>query len=279
VRKALSALEFLVVQDIFLTETAEFADVVLPASSALEKTGTFTNTDRRVQVGRPALRMPGEARQDLEVIQEISTRMGYPMRYRRAEDVFLELAALGDSLTGLDYEKLAGTGKLYPCPDPEHTDGTVVMYGDKFPTASGRGRFVPADVLPPNELPDSAFPFVLNTGRLLEHWHTGSMTRRAKALDAIEPEAFVEIHPDDARDLGIGDGDFVRVASRRGSIRVKARLGRRVARGNVFMAFHFREAAANLLTTDALDPVGKIPEFKYCAVSVEPARDSEAALS
>jgi formate dehydrogenase major subunit len=277
VRKALSALEFLVVQDIFLTETAEFADVVLPASSALEKTGTFTNTDRRVQVGRPALRSPGEARQDLEVIQEISTRMGYPMRYRRAEDVFLELAALGESLTGLDYEKLSSTGKLYPCPDPENTDGTVVMYGDKFPTPSGRGRFVPADVLPPNELPDSAFPFVLNTGRLLEHWHTGSMTRRAKALDAIEPEAFVEIHPDDAKSLGVTTGDWLRVSSRRGSIRVRARLGHGVARGNVFMAFHFREAAANLLTTDALDPVGKIPEFKYCAVSLEPARDGTEA--
>jgi formate dehydrogenase major subunit len=271
VRKALSALEFLVVQDIFLTETAEFADVVLPASSALEKTGTYTNTDRRVQVGRPALRMPGDARRDLDVIQEISTRMGYRMAYSGPEEVFLELASLGETLTGLDYAKLAGGGKLYPCPDPENTDGTVVMYGDRFPTPSGRGRFVPADVLPPAESPDAEYPFVLNTGRLLEHWHTGSMTRRAKALDAIEPEAFVEIHPDDAKRLGVGDGDWVRVASRRGEVRVKARVADRVAPGDVFMAFHFREAAANLLTNDALDPIGKIPEFKYCAVKVEKA--------
>jgi formate dehydrogenase major subunit len=269
VRKALSALEFLVVQDIFLTETAEFADVVLPASSALEKLGTYTNTDRRVQVGRPALATPGQARLDWEVICDLSNRMGYPMRYRDAAEVFAELASLGESLQGLDHENLGRSGKLYPCPDPENTDGTVVMYGDAFPTPSGRGKFVPADVVPPNEMPDAEYPFVLNTGRLLEHWHTGSMTRRAKALDALEPEAFVEIHPDDCRALRVRAGDWVRVSSRRGSVTAKVRAGDATQPGSVFMAFHFREAAANLLTTDALDPVGKIPEFKYCAVKVE----------
>jgi formate dehydrogenase major subunit len=271
VRRALSALEFLVVQDIFLTETAEFADVVLPASSALEKLGTYTNTDRRVQVGRPALRMPGEARLDWEVICDLSGRMGYPMPYRDVEEVFVELASLGDSLAGLTYERLGRAGKLYPCPDPENTDGTVVMYGDgdPFPTASGRGRFVPADVTAPDELPDPEYPYVLNTGRLLEHWHTGSMTRRAKALDALEPEAFVEVHPEDCRTLGVTTGDWVRVSSRRGAVTVRVREGEATHPGSVFMAFHFREAAANLLTTDALDPVGKIPEFKYCAVRVE----------
>jgi formate dehydrogenase major subunit len=269
VRQGLSRLEFLVVQDIFLTETAEFADVILPASSALEKSGTYTNTDRRVQVGRPALRMPGEARLDWEIVCEVSTRMGYPMRYENVEEVFLELASLGDSLHGLTFDKLSSTGKLYPCPDPENTDGTVVMYGDAFPTPSGRGKFVPADVAPPHELPDDEYPFVLATGRLLEHWHTGSMTRRTKVLDALEPEAFVEMHPDDAARMGLVEGERVRVTSRRGKITTQLRLADAVLPGNLFLAFHFREAAANLLTSDALDPIGKIPEFKVNAVKVE----------
>src|SRR5687768_14280712 len=252
VRKALTALDFLVVQDIFLTETAEFADVVLPASSALEKTGTYTNTDRRVQVGRPALRMPGEARQDWEIICDLSSRMGYPMPYESPAQVFEELAALGSSLTGLTHENLGASGKLYPCPEPETSDGTVVMYDDSmpFPTKNGRGRFVPADVLPPDALPDLEYPFVLNTGRPREHWHTGSMTRRAAVLDALEPEAFVELHPDDCRRLGVEDGDWVRVASRRGQVRTRVRESADTSPGSVFMPFCFREAAANLLTTD-----------------------------
>ena len=278
VRKALTALDFLVVQDIFLTETAEFADVILPASTALEKTGTYTNTDRRVQVGHPALLLPGEARADWRIIQEISNRMGYPMAYASPEEVFLELSSLGSSLTGLDYENLGKTGKLYPCPDPEHTDGTVVMYGEgeSFPTKSGRGKFVPAEVVAPDELPDAEYPFVLNTGRLLEHWHTGSMTRRASVLDALEPEAFCELHPEDCTELGLAEGVFVRLSSRRGAVTVKVRANDASQRGTVFMAFCFREAAANLLTTDALDPVGKIPEFKYCAVRIEPVATARA---
>jgi formate dehydrogenase major subunit len=269
VRKALSSLEFLVVQDIFLTETAEFADVVLPATSALEKTGTFTNTDRRVQIGRQALRPPGEARLDWEVVCEIATRMGYPMRYRSVEEIFDEMAALTKSYRTLRYANLGRTGKLYPNDDPERTDGPVVLFGDGFPTKSGKAKFVPAEHTGADELPDPEYPFILVTGRVLEHWHTGVMTRRSYALDALQPEAFVEVHPEDCARLGIENGDEVRVRSRRGSIRLSVRVSTATQRGSVFIPFHFREAAANVLTTDKLDPYGKIPEFKFCAVAVE----------
>ncbi len=269
VRKALSNLEFLVVQDIFLTETAEFADVVLPASAYLEKEGTYTNTDRRVQIGRPALQSPGEARLDWKIVCEVSTRMGYPMAYASASEIFDEFAALTDAYRTLRYDNLGATGKLWPNPDPERSDGPVVLFDDEFPTANGKARFVPADWTAARELPDAEYPFVLNTGRLLEHWHTGSMTRRAKALDAIAPEAFVALHPEDGASLGIADGDRVRVTSPRGSVTLRAALTDRECRGAVFIPFHFREAAANLLTIDELDPEGKIPEFKFCAVRVE----------
>ncbi len=270
VRKALAAMEFLVVQDIFLTETAEFADVILPASTALEKTGTYTNTDRRVQVGRPAMDPPGQARLDWEILCDIATRMGYPMRYDSPAAIFEEFAGLTESYRGLTHANLGATGKLWPCPDPATGDGIQVLFDQDFP--SGRGKFVPADSLPAKELPDEEYPMVLNTGRVLEHWHTGSMTRRSKALDALEPEPFVEIHPDDAAALAIADGQMVQVSSRRGSIRLKARLSDRMNPGAVFIPFHFREAAANVLTIDALDPYGKIPEFKFCAVRVAVAR-------
>jgi len=269
VRKALSNLEFLVVQDIFLTETAEFADVILPASAFFEKEGTYTNTDRRVQIGRPALQPPGQARLDWEIICEISTRMGHPMRYRSTSEIFDEFAALTSSYATLQYGNLGATGKLWPNPDPEHQDGPVVLFSDGFPTRSGRAKFVPAQSSAEAELPNDEYPLVLNTGRVLEHWHTGSMTRRAKALDSIEPEAFVGIHPDDARELGVEDGDRVRVTSPRGSIELRARVADREHPGAVFIPFHFREASANLLTTDVLDPDGKIPAFKFCAVRVE----------
>jgi formate dehydrogenase major subunit len=271
VRKALSNLEFLVVQDIFLTETAEFADVVLPATSALEKDGTVTNTDRRVQVMRPALKPPGEARLDWQIICDIATRMGHPMRYRSAAEVFDEMVPLTDAYKGLTHEKLGRTGKLYPCPEPEKSDGTIVMFGDGFPTADGRAKFVPADHTGADELPDKEYPFILVTGRVLEHWHTGVMTRRSHTLDAREPEAFVEIHPDDCRKLGVDTGRFVTVSSRRGTISLKVRRGTGTQPGSIFIPFHFREAAANVLTTDKLDPFGKIPEFKFCAVKVVPA--------
>jgi formate dehydrogenase major subunit len=269
VRKALAKLEFLAVQDIFLTETAEFADVVLPASSFLEKTGTYTNTDRRVQVGRRALDPPGEARLDWQVLSDLATRLGYPMHYASPEEVFAEFTALTTSYRGLTYERLGSTGKLWPCPDPEPSDGTAVLFADGFPTPTRRGKFVPCTLAPAKELPDAEYPLVLNTGRLLEHWHTGTMTRRAVALDALQPEPFVEVHPDDLDRLGLTDGSVVTVRSRRGSIRLPARASRAVTPGSVFIPFHFREAAANALTIDELDPHGKIPEFKFCAVRIE----------
>jgi formate dehydrogenase major subunit len=269
VRVALSNLEFLVVQDIFLTETAEFADVILPASAYLEKLGTYTNTDRRVQIGRPALKMPGEARLDWEILCDVSTRMGYPMHYDSPQEIFAEFASLTNSYTKLTYDNLGPTGKLSPNPDPEHDDGPVVLFGDGFPTANGKARFAPAAWEAAPELPDEEYPLVLNTGRVLEHWHTGSMTRRTKALDAIEPEAFVAIHPDDAAKLDVAEGQRVRVTSPRGSVTLRARVTLRECPGAVFIPFHFREAAANLLTLDELDPDGKIPEFKFCAVRVE----------
>jgi formate dehydrogenase major subunit len=269
VRKALAALDFLVVQDIFLTETAEFADVVLPASSYMEKVGTYTNTDRRVQIGRPVLDMPGEARLDWQVIQEIANRIGLTMDYESPREVFDEMVSLMPAYTGLSYDNLGSTGKLYPNPDPEHSDGITVLFDEAFSTPDGRARLVPAEWLPARELPDADFPFVLNTGRQLEHWHTGTMTRRSKALDALQPRPQVFVHPDDAAELGVGDGDMVRVASRRGEVTIEVKVSHRETRGSCFIPFHFREASANLLTTDEIDPFGKIPEFKFCAVRME----------
>jgi formate dehydrogenase major subunit len=269
VRKALAALEFLVVQDIFLTETSEFADVVLPATSYLEKDGTYTNTDRRVQLGRKTLEPPGQAREDWRIVQDIANRVGLPMDYGSPREVFDELVGLMPNYAGLSYDNLGSTGKLYPNPDPEHSDGTVVLFEESFGTDDGKAHLVPAEWLPARELPDEEFPFVLNTGRLLEHWHTGSMTRRSYALDTIEPEAYVFLHADDAAELGAADGDYVRVKSRRGSIELKMRISHRETRGSCFIPFHFREAAANVLTIDEIDPMGKIPEFKFCAVRVE----------
>jgi formate dehydrogenase major subunit len=276
VRKALSKLDFLVVQDIFLTETAEFADVILPASSYLEKEGTYTNTDRRVQRGRTVVDTPGQARVDWEVVQDIANRIGLGWRYESSRDIFEELVSVIPSYRNLTYDNLGPGGKLYPNPDPARSDGTVVMFTEKFNTDDGLAHLVPAEWLPARELPDEEYPFVLNTGRMLEHWHTGSMTRRSYALDAIAPKALVFIHPDDAAGLGLADGDMARVSSRRGVIELEARVSHREARGNCFIPFHFREAAANLLTIDEIDPFGKIPEFKFCAVRIEPARTEQA---
>lgn len=270
VRKALSNLDFLVVQDIFLTETAEFADVILPASSYLEKEGTYTNTDRRVQLGRPVLDPPGEARLDWQIVQEISTRIGYPMQYENTAEIFEEMAGLTSSYATLRHENLGPFGKLWPNPDPENEEGPTVLFGDAFPTENGRAKLVPAEWTAAPELPDEDYPFVLNTGRLLEHWHTGGMTRRASKLDALAPEAFAAMHPDDAAAIGITEGDRVTIESRRGKIHLAVKLTTRESRGGVFVPFHFREAAANLLTIDEIDPDGKIPGFKFCAVRVTP---------
>ncbi|HEV2536250.1 MAG TPA: formate dehydrogenase subunit alpha [Streptosporangiaceae bacterium] len=278
VRKALSKLDFLVVQDIFLTETAEFADVILPASSYLEKNGTYTNTDRRVQLGRKVLDTPGQARVDWEVVQDVANRIGLGWHYETSRDIFEEMVSVIPSYQNLSYDNLGLTGKLYPNPDPARSDGTVVMFTEKFKTNDGLAHLVPAEWLPARELPDAEYPFVLNTGRMLEHWHTGSMTRRSYALDAIAPKALVFIHPDDAAALGLEDGDLARVSSRRGVIELEAKVSHREARGNCFIPFHFREAAANLLTIDEIDPVGKIPEFKFCAVRIEPVRIEPARI-
>jgi formate dehydrogenase major subunit len=268
VRKALSKLDFLVVQDIFLTETAEFADVILPASSYLEKDGTYTNTDRRVQLGRKVLDTPGQARVDWEVVQDIANRIGLSWHYDSPREIFDEMVSVLPSYKNLSYDNLGLSGKLYPNPDPEHSDGIVVMFGEKFNTNDGLAHLVPAEWLPAKELPDEDYPFVLNTGRMLEHWHTGSMTRRSYALDAIAPLAQVYLHPEDAASLGLADGEMARVSSRRGTIELAVKISHAEARGNCFIPFHFREAAANLLTTDAMDPLGKIPEYKFCAVRI-----------
>jgi formate dehydrogenase major subunit len=277
VRKALSKLEFLAVQDIFITETAEFADVILPASSCLEKTGTYTNTDRRVQIGRQVQNLPGLARLDWQVLCDLATRLDYPMQYASPEEIFAEFAALTSNYQGLTYGHLGRTGKLWPCPDPEKSDGKAVLFSEGFPTATGRGRFVPCAFAPAKELPDAEYPLVLNTGRLLEHWHTGTMTRRAAALDALQPGPFVEVHPDDLTRFGIAAGSVITVRSRRGAIRLPVRASQAVTPGSVFIPFHFREAAANVLTIDELDPYGKIPEFKFCAVRLEPQLPESAS--
>jgi formate dehydrogenase major subunit len=269
VRKALTALDFLVVQDIFLTETAEFADVILPATSYLEKNGTYTNTDRRVQLGRKVLDAPGQARPDWEIVQDIARRVGLDWQYESPSDVFDEMVELMPSYANLRWDNLGASGKLYPNADPEHSDGTIVMFDERFNTEDGLAHLVPAEWLPAKELPDAEYPMVLNTGRLLEHWHTGSMTRRSFALDAISPVAEVYMHPKDAADRGLVHGERARVRSRRGTIELLVRVSHREQLGNVFIPFHFREAAANLLTIDEIDPYGKIPEFKFCAVQVE----------
>ena len=270
VRQALSRLDFLVVQDIFLTETAEFADVIFPASSYLEKTGTYTNTDRRVQLGRAVLQTPGAAREDWLILCDLGRRRGLSMDYATVADVFQEFASLTQNYQTLSHDNLGETGKLWPCPDPAADDGTPILFAEAFPTASGRGAFVPCHYQPAEELPDREFPFVLNTGRVLEHRHTGSMTRRSAALSQLEPAAFAAIHPSDLEVLGITSGDQVRVSSRRGEIELAARADRTIEPGSVFIPFHFREAAAHVLPNDALDPYGKIPEFKFCAVQIAP---------
>ena len=268
-REALAHLEHLVVQDIFLTETAKYADVVLPASAWPEKDGTVTNTNRQVQIGRAALPMPGKARQDWWIIQEIARRIGLDWSYTHPRDVFAEMKLAMPSLDNITWERLQREHAVtYPC-DAEDQPGHDIVFGDGFPTRSKRGRFVPAAIVPPAEEPDAEYPLVLTTGRQLEHWHTGAMTRRASVLDDLEPEAIASLAPAELRRLGIRAGDKVRVATRRGAIELTARADSAVAPGMVFIPFCYAEAAANILTNPQLDPFGKIPEFKYCAARVE----------
>ena len=270
-RAGLAALDHLVVQDIFLTETAAYADVVLPASAFPEKTGTFSNTDRRVQMGRQALGMPGEARHDIWIIQQLAARLGLAWEYDHVSDVFEEMRGAMPSIAGMTWQRLEQQHSItYPCVDDQDL-GQGVVFQEKFPTADGRGRFVPAKPESADEMPDEEYPFVLITGRQLEHWHTGSMTRRARVLDVIEPEAVVSAHPEDLGRLGISEGRALRVASRRGELVALARADSGLQRGEIFIPFCYHEAAANLLTNAALDPFGKIAEVKYCAVKVNPA--------
>ena len=268
-RRALASLDHLVVQDIFMTETAAFADVILPATSFYEKTGTFTNTNRQVQLGHTVLKPPGDAREDLWIIQGIAKRLGLDWHYENAAHVFEEMRTVMASHAGISHLRLKRDGALtYPCPS-EDLPGQAVLFADGFPMPSGKAKLVPAHPTPPDEQPDDAYPFVLTTGRMLEHWHTGAMTRRASVLDALEPGPVISINPRDLAYLGLEAGDTVKLSSRRGELSAATRSDRDVPVGVVFLPFAFHEAAANLLTNPALDPFGKIAELKYCAVKVE----------
>ena len=267
VKEQLEKLDFLVVQDIFMSETAQLADVVLPTASFAEKDGTYTSTERRVQRIRKVVEPPGEAKADWDIIVELSKRMGYSgMNYSSPEEIMDEVAKLTPSYGGITYDRLEGTGLQWPCPNKDHL-GTKYLHKDKF--TRGLGLFTPIEYQPPAEQPDDVYPFILTTGRILYHFHTGTMTRRSPTLVTQAPEGYVEINPSDAKKLGVNDGGNVRVKSRRGEILIKANVTDRVKIGVVFIPFHFVEAAANKLTIAALDPKAKIPEFKVCAVRLE----------
>jgi formate dehydrogenase alpha subunit len=264
-RLDLSRLEFLVVQDIFLTETAEFAHVVLPAAAFAEKDGTFTNSERRVQLLRKVTAPPGEAREDWRIVCDVAARMGHPMRYESSRDIMDELARLTPIYGGISHARIARLGLQWPCPDETHP-GTPILHEEVF--SRGKGLFHAVEYRPPAEEPDREYPLLLTTGRILYHYHTGTMTRRVQALHEMRPHGVVEINPEDAQAIGCADGELVEVSSRRGTVSVRCVATRRSRPGSVFMAFHFAEAAANLLTNDALDPDAKIPEYKVCAVRI-----------
>ncbi|HEV8035636.1 formate dehydrogenase subunit alpha [Yoonia sp.] len=276
-RDALAKLKHLVVQDIFITETANYADVILPAAAFAEKSGTVTNTNRQVQMGRPAVPPPGEAREDWWITTELAKRLGLNWTYSHPREVFAEMALSMKSLSNITWDRLeAQNAVTYPSLSP--TDpGQPIVFGDGFPRANGRARFTPASVIAPDEAPDTEYPMIMTTGRQLEHWHTGSMTRRSRVLDAVEPEANCSLHPSTLRKLGVEPGGMVTVSSRRGSITIMAREDRAVAPDMVFVPFAYVEAAANVLTNPAVDPYGKIPEFKFSAVRVEKAETTVPA--
>jgi formate dehydrogenase major subunit len=277
-RDALAKLECLVVQDIFLTETANYADVILPSTAWPEKTGTVTNTNRQVQMGRPAVPPPGEAREDWAITTDLARRLGLDWRYTHPREVFAEMKLNMPSLDNITWERLEKTAVTYPSLSPEDP-GQAIVFGDGFPRKEGRARFTPANVTAPAEVPDAEYPFILITGRQLEHWHTGSMTRRAAVLDWAEPEANATLNPKTLRKLGVAAGEMIRIATRRGVIEIMARADRAVAEDMVFVPFAYVEAAANTLTNPQLDPFGKIPEFKFAACRVTPgaARQVSAA--
>ena len=271
-RAALARLEHCVIQDIFFTETCSYADVILPATAFPEKTGTFTNTDRRVQIGRQAIKPPGEARQDLWIIQQLARRIGLDWDYAGPEEVFAEIRKAVPSMAGMTWDRLEREDSLtYPLKKEGDPGEPVIFKDGVFPTADGRGRFVPAEYTEAAELPDSDFPYVFVTGRQLEHWHTGTMTRHSRVLDALEPGPCVMVNPKDLRKFGLTTGDKLVIQSRRGSITVATRADEHILEGVVMMPFSFNEAAANLITNEELDPFGKIPEFKFCAVNLKKA--------
>ena len=268
VEAALKHLDLLIVQDILLTETAKLADVVLPSACFAEKDGTFSNTERRVQRVRKAVAPPGQAKADWEILSAVATKMGYPMEYASAEAIMEEIRTVTPSYAGITYERIEKEGIQWPCPNTDHP-GTRFLHKDRF--SRGRGLFHAIEYIPPAELPDDEYPMLLSTGRVLYQYHTGTMTRLGKGTTERYPESLAEIHPADAAKLGIEDGQRVRVTSRRGTVEAKAKITGRSDQGMVFMNFHFHEAAVNLLTNPALDPVAKIPEYKVCAVRVEAA--------
>jgi len=268
-RQALAHLEHLVVQDLFLTETAVYADVVLPASAWPEKDGTVTNTNRQVQMGHQALPLPGDARHDWWLIQGIGRRIGLPWNYRGPDEIYAEMASLMPSLDNISWERVQRESAVtYPADAPDQP-GHDVVFDKGFPRPGGFGKLVAAKLQPPAETPNEEYPFILTTGRQLEHWHTGAMTRRATTLDALEPSAVASVSRGTIAKLGIKPGDPIRVSTRRGVVELSARQDDGIPDGVVFIPFAFAEAAANLLTNPALDPFGKIPEFKYCAARVE----------
>ena len=269
VRTALAKLEHLVVQDLFLTETAFYADVILPASAWPEKDGTVTNTNRQVQMGRAALKMPGDARLDWWIIYELGKRIGMDWHYEGPGDVFAEMAGMMPSLDNISWQRVMDESSVtYPCEAPDR-QGNAIVFVDDFPTMSGKGRLAPASIVPPDEMPDEEYPMILTTGRQLEHWHTGTMTRRSHVLDRIEPEAVATLSPAALQKAKVRPGDKVVVSTRRGAIELKARVDASIPDDMIFIPFCFAEAPANVLTNPALDPVGKIPEFKFCAARVE----------
>lgn len=268
VKHALEAAEFLMVIDIFPTPTTELAHLVLPAASFAEKDGTFSNSERRVQRVRKAIEPVGEARYDWQIIQDISNRLGYPMNFQSAEEIFNEVASVTPAYAGISYPRLEGDGLAWPCPTPDHP-GTPYLHKDKF--SRGLGLFSAIDYRAPAEVPDDEYPFWLTTGRAYVHYHTGTMTRRSVHLEKEMPEAIVELHPDDAEELQIAEGERIEVSSRRGTITIRAMVTDRIGKGVVFIPFHFAETAANVLTNAALDPIAKIPEYKVCAVKLAKA--------
>lgn len=274
--KALNSLEFLVVQDIFMTETAQLADVIFPATCSFEKDGTFSNTERRVQRVRKVVDPPGRARNDLAIISRMSRAMRYPLEYESPEKVLEEFGKLWPAMGGITYERIAAQGLAWPCPHKDHP-GTEYLYKDGFP--KGKVPFVTVPFSPPAETTSEEYPFILTTGRNLFQYHSGSMTRRVRQIEQHAGEAYVELNPGDAARLGVQNGDIIKVSSRRGKIKIKARVTNRVSEGTVFIPMHYREAAANVITNDALDPVVKIPEFKVCAVNLEVARKPQEVES